>query len=169
MKPIQYITYILFAFLTLSCATSQSSTTLARNVNLSNYKYVIFSHENEGDAELDDLLLKVENHISDILEVVNSTKAMLLISRGEHVLSPNLNVKTEKWDGGQTYITINFHDYETGQSVAVIKSSGIGITVLHDQTLAYNALIKELYKAFNLPVPAPERKKWDLQIPDYYY
>ena len=162
MKHIQYITYILFAFLALSCITTQS-TTIANNVNLSKYKYVVFGHESEGDAELDDMILKVENHISEVLEVVNPARAKLLLSRGEYVLSPRINIKTEKWDGGQTYLTINFHDFDTGQSVAVIKSSGLGLTVAHDQSIAYNALVNELYKAFNLPAPMPERKTWDLQ------
>lgn len=43
---------------------------------------------------------------------------------------------------------ISFYDYDTNQSVAVVKSSGIGMTISHDQKLAYKALKKELDKTF---------------------
>ena len=59
-----------------------------------------------------------------------------------------MNVKSELWDGGHSYITINLFDYDTNQSIAVIKSSGIGITVSQDQELAYRAIKKELDKVF---------------------
>ena len=88
------------------------------------------------------------NDISEKLQVVSSEKARSLIYQGEKVLSPRINVKTEKWDGGHTYISISFYDYDTNQSVAVVKSSGIGMTISHDQKLAYKALKKELDKTF---------------------
>ena len=62
--------------------------------------------------------------------------------------SPKINVKTEKWDGGHTYISISFYDYDTNQSIAVVKSSGIGLTISQDQKLAYKAIKKELDKVF---------------------
>ena len=90
----------------------------------------------------------VQNDISQRLKVVTPYNASNLIREGKGVLSPKISVKTEKWDGGHTYITISFYDYSTNQSVAVVKSSGIGLTISHDQKLAYKALKKELDKTF---------------------
>ena len=90
----------------------------------------------------------VQNEISERLHVVSAEKATLLLSIGEKVVSPKINVKTEKWEGGQTYISVNFYDYETNQSIAVVKSSGIGWTISQDQELAYKAIKKELNKFF---------------------
>ena len=47
-----------------------------------------------------------------------------------------------------TYISISFYDYDTNQSIAVIKSSGIGWSISQDQKLAYKAIKKELDKVF---------------------
>lgn len=145
------LSYILVAFLYLflvSCASSQSTTIMAKGNIISNYKYVVFGSEDEGDAELADILMMVQNDISEKLQVVSSEKARALIREGERVLSPRINVKTEKWDGGHTYISISFYDYDTNQSVAVVKSSGIGMTISQDQKLAYQAIKKELDKTF---------------------
>lgn len=92
--------------------------------------------------------MMVQNDISNKLQVVSASRAITLINEGEHVLSPKISVKTEKWDGGHTYISISFYDYETNQSVAVVKSSGIGLSISQDQKLAYKALKKELDKTF---------------------
>ena len=132
----------------VSCASSQSTTTIAKGNNVSNYKYVVFGSEDEGDAELADILMMVQNDISEKLLVVSPEKARTLIRQGERVLSPRINVKTEKWDGGHTYISISFYDYDTNQSVAVVKSSGIGLSISQDQKLAYKAIKKELEKTF---------------------
>ena len=145
------LSYILVAFLSLffvSCASSQSTTIIAKGNSISNYKYVVFGSEDEGDAELADILMMVQTDISEKLQVVSSEKARALIREGERVLSPRINVKTEKWDGGHTYISISFYDYDTNQSVAVVKSSGIGMTIAQDQKLAYQAIKKELDKTF---------------------
>ena len=79
---------------------------------------------------------------------LSAEKAKTLIAFGEKVASPKINVKTEKWDGGHTYISISFYDYDTNQSIAVIKSSGIGWSISQDQKLAYKAIKKELDKVF---------------------
>ena len=108
----------------------------------------MFGSEDEGDAELADILMMVQNDISEKLQVVSPEKAYYLIRQGERILSPRINVKTEKWDGGHTYISISFYDYDTNQSVAVVKSSGIGLSISQDQKLAYKAIKKELDKIF---------------------
>lgn len=148
MKKVLNILVCLLSVLLVSCASSKSVTTIANGNDLSKYKYVVFGSGDEGDAELADILMMVQNDISQKLQVVSSEKARNLIYQGEYVLSPRINVKTEKWDGGHTYIAISFYDFDTNQSVAVVKSSGIGLTIDHDQKLAYKALKKELDKAF---------------------
>lgn len=90
----------------------------------------------------------VQNELSNKLTVVSSYKAIELLRHGERVMSPKISVKSEKWEGGHTYISIIFYDYDTNQSIAVIKSSGIGMTISDDQRLAYRAIKKELDKAF---------------------
>lgn len=51
-------------------------------------------------------------------------------------LTPNIHVTSEKWDGGHTYITVTFYDHGTNQSIAVVKSSGIGMSISQDQNIA---------------------------------
>ena len=142
--------FILISTLALfvSCSSSKSVTTIAKGNDISMYKYVVYGSEDEGDAELADILMMVQNDISEKLHVVSPEKARSLIYQGEMVLSPRINVKTEKWDGGHTYISISFFDYDTNQSVAVVKSSGIGLSISQDQRLAYKAIKKELDKLF---------------------
>ena len=132
----------------VSCASSKSSTVVANGLDLSKYKYVVFGDDDKGDAELSDILMLVQNAISQKLQVVSSKQALALIHQGEGVLSPKINVKTEKWDGGHTFITINFFDFNTNQSVVILKSSGIGLSISQDQKLAYKAIMKELNKTF---------------------
>lgn len=148
MKKLIYILAIITIFGLVSCASSKSTTTISKEFSLSKYKYVVFGTENDGDAELDDIIMMVQNELSEKLTVVSSSKANRLIDQGEYVLTPKINVKTEKWDGGHTYITINLYDFCTNQSIAIIKSSGIGLTISHDQKLALNAIKKELNKVF---------------------
>ena len=73
------------------------------------------------------------------------------ISKYKYVIfgkETSIHVTSEKWDGGHTYITVTFYDYNTNQSVAVIKSSGIGMTISHDQNIALNAIRKKINKLF---------------------
>lgn len=148
MKKLSFILLASVSLLLVSCASSKSVTTLAKGNDISKYKYVVFGSEDDGDAELADILMMVQNDISEKLQVVSPEKARSLIYQGEGVLSPRINVKTEKWDGGHTYISISFYDYDTNQSVAVVKSSGIGLSISQDQKLAYKAIKKELDKTF---------------------
>ena len=50
------IVIALFTTLTLlmSCASSKSTTTVLNGFSIDNYRYIIFSNENNGDAELSD-------------------------------------------------------------------------------------------------------------------
>lgn len=139
-KLINVLTAIAISLTLVSCASSQSATTIAKGNDMSRYKYVVFGNDDEGDAELADILMMVQNDISEKLQVVSLEMARSLIYQGEKVLSPRINVKSEKC--GHTYISISFYDYDTNQSVAVVKSSGIGLSISQDQKLAYKALKK---------------------------
>jgi len=116
---------------------------------LSKYEYVVLGDEITGDRDLDDILMMVENEITNTrLEVVSASKGLELVNQGKFVLSPHINVKTERHDGGHTYITIHFFEYGTQRSVAVVKSSGIGLSISQDQSIAINAIRRELQETF---------------------
>ena len=121
---------------------------MSHDTDLSKYRYVVFGNASNGDWELDDMLMLVKNEIAKKFQVISAERGMELLNIGVAVLSPSINVKTEKWDGGHTYITINFYDYGTDLSVAIIKSSGIGFSIAHDKKIALNAIRKKLNKTF---------------------
>ncbi|MCD7710105.1 MAG: hypothetical protein LUI04_01955 [Porphyromonadaceae bacterium] len=144
-----YIVCVLLVgiFYLTSCSTSKS--VVSRGADISKYSYVVFGGEITGDRELDDIGLLVQNEIAATnLKVVSASEGISKIALGEYVLTPNINVTTEKWDGGRTYIVITFYDYDTNQIVAVLKSSGIGLIISQDQSLALNGIRKKLNKIF---------------------
>ena len=100
MKRILYFPLLLIITTLISCASSKSTTTVSNGTDLSKYKYIVFGKEDDGDAELADILMMVQNELSGKLTVVSDAKAVQLIAQGESVLSPRINVKSEKWDGG---------------------------------------------------------------------
>ena len=139
--------YIIFTILVCnSCASSNAI--VSHDTDLSKYRYVVFGNASNGDWELDDMLMLVENEIAKKFQVISAERGMELLNIGVAVLSPSINVKTEKWDGGHTYIAINFYDYRTNLSVAIINSSGIGFSIAHDKKIALNAIRKKLNKTF---------------------
>lgn len=135
-----------FAVSTTSCSSS-AKLVVSNNAILSKYKYVSFGKEQSGDRELDDVMMLVQN------EIANTRLQPISLSYAPddylgYTLTPHINVKSEKWDGGHTYITITFYDLLTDQSVAVIKSSGIGMSISQDQKLALGAIRKKLQSVF---------------------
>ena len=148
MKKFVFFLASIVAIFLSSCASSKVTTTISNGYALNQYKYVVYSSENNGDAELDDIIMMVQNLISEKLQVVSADKAKDLVFNNEKVMSPKISVKTEKWDGGHTYISISFYDFNTNQNIAVVKSSGIGLSISQDQKLAYKAIKKELNKVF---------------------
>lgn len=135
-----------FAASTTSCSSS-AKLVVSNNANLSKYKYVSFGKEQSGDRELDDVMMLVQNEIANTkLQPISLTYAP--DDYLGYTLTPHINVKSEKWDGGHTYITITFYDLLTDQSVAVIKSSGIGLSISQDQKLALGAIRKKLQSVF---------------------
>ena len=106
--------------LTFTSCSSSANLVVSNGVELSNYKYVCFGNEHTGDRELDDLMMMVQNEISNTrLQTIS-----LSYAPSDYLyktLSPNIHITTEKWDGGHTYITITLYDMYDNQSVAVIK------------------------------------------------
>lgn len=151
MKATGLLIVLIFVIISfISCATSKTVTSYNAK-NISKYSYVVFGDDVVGDNGLDDVMMAVQNEIAQTrLRVLTSQEAATKIESGEFVLSPRIHITTEKWDGGHTYITITFCDYDTGQSVIVLKSSGIGLSITHDQKIAIKAIRKELRKAFVL-------------------
>ena len=149
MKAINvFVAFTIAVISFTSCATSKAITSYNAN-NISKYSYVVFGNNNSGDRGLDDVMMAVQNEIAQTrLQVLSSREGYVKIQEGKYVLSPNINITTEKWDGGHTYITITFYDYDTNQSVIVLKSSGIGLTISQDQNIAIKAIRKELQKVF---------------------
>lgn len=135
MKRISFLSILITMVLsTISLASCSSSANLviSNGANLSNYKYVSFGIEQTGDRSLDDIMMLVQNEISNTkLQPISLTYAP--DDYLGYTLSPNIHISSEKWEGGHTYITITFYDLLTDQSVAVIKSSGIGLSIAQDQ------------------------------------
>ncbi len=129
-----------------SCSSS-AKVVVSNGADVSKYKYVRINSEHTGDPELDDVMLLVENEITNT-KLQPISLAYTPDDCFGHTLIPSISIKTEKWDGGHTYITVTFYDFYTDQIVAVIKSSGIGLSISHDQQLALNALRKKLQTVF---------------------
>ena len=134
-------------FILSSCSTSKS--VISSSTDIAKYSYVVFGKTSTGDRELDDVILAVQNEIiATRLQPISDQDAFKKLISGNFILSPNINVKTEKWNGGHTYITITFHDYATDQVIIILKSSGIGSSILQDQKKAIKAISRELKKVF---------------------
>ena len=59
-----FILAITFSLTFTSCSSS-ANLVVSNGVELSNYKYVCFGNEHTGDRELDDLMMMVQNEISN--------------------------------------------------------------------------------------------------------
>lgn len=149
IKNNNHILSLLIVIGVLMSSCSSSKIVLSHNIDITKYKYVIFGNETTGDRELNDVVMVVQNQISETnLKVLSASDIVKIREVADSILTPNINVTSEKWDGGHTYITITFYDYETNQSIAVVKSSGIGMSISQDQNIALGAIKKELNKLF---------------------
>ncbi|MEZ3464996.1 hypothetical protein [Muribaculum intestinale] len=148
MKAFGLFYTIVVVIILQACSTSKS--VISHGIDLSKYSYVVFGKESIGDRELDDIVMAVQNEIANTkLDVISEQDGLAKMAVGEFVLSPNIHISRKKLDTGmQTYITITFYDYNTNQSIAVIKSSGIGVTISQEQNMALGAIRKELKKSF---------------------
>ena len=139
---------IICTIIMMACGTQSATTTLADGVSVFNYKHIAFGSKSEGSAELSDIILSVENELSRRFNVVDENEVNNLLSIGTQVLTPSIDVTSEKWNGGHTYIIISLKDLKSGKIVAVVKSSGIGMSIEEDQKRALNAITKELDSNF---------------------
>lgn len=148
MKAFGLFYTIVVVIILQACSTSKS--VISHGIDLSKYSYVVFGKESIGDRELDDIVMAVQNEIANTkLDVISEQDGLAKMAVGEFVLYPNIHISRKKLDTGmQTYITITFYDYNTNQSIAVIKSSGIGVTISQEQNMALGAIRKELKKSF---------------------
>ena len=138
---------ILFAIMLLcslvSCGTSE--TVVSTGVNLSEYEYCLLgTGSTSGDADVTDIILRVENILPEVFTIVSKERAYYLAQEGNKVLTPDISVKSEKWDGGYSYISVAFRDWSTGRLLAVTKSSGQGMSIKEDQHIALQKIRKEL-------------------------
>ncbi|MBO7125107.1 MAG: hypothetical protein J6T70_16980 [Bacteroidales bacterium] len=147
MKRLFHTFIVVLTLFIISC--SSANFVSSNGDDISKYKYIVFGKENDGDAELEDIIMQVQNELASKFTVISPNSANKILDQGAHILSPRINVKSEKWDGGHTYITIVFHDYHTNQSIAVLKSSGIGMSVSQDQKRAFSAIKREIDKLFS--------------------
>lgn len=110
LKFIKLIIPIAIIALVASC--SSSKIVLSNDANIEKYKYVIFGNELSGDRELDDVVMLVQNQIAETnLKVLSVSNASKVSECSDSILTPNIHVTSEKWDGGHTYITVTFYDY----------------------------------------------------------
>lgn len=147
MRILKSLTIITIITVIQACSTSR--VVISHDTDPSKYSYVVFWEKLTGDRELDDMIMAVQNQIAATkLTVVSKQEGLTKTILGESVLSPSIHISTEKWDGGHTYITITFWDYNTNQRIIVIKSSGIGLSISQDQNIALGAIQKKLNKIF---------------------
>ena len=83
MKKFVFFLASIVAIFLSSCASSKVTTTISNGYALNQYKYVVYSSENNGDAELDDIIMMVQNLISEKLQVVSADKAKDLVFNNE--------------------------------------------------------------------------------------
>ena len=130
----QIIPIAIIITLMTSCASSRI--VLSSNADVSKYKYVIFGSESSGDRELDDIVMAVQNQIAETnLKVLSTSNISKVLECSDSILTPNimLLLKNGMEDIHISYITVTFYDYNNNQRIAVVKSSGIGMTISHDQ------------------------------------
>lgn len=152
MKSIHKLSIlVLLSIICLLQSCSSSKVTISHDANLYAYKYIVFGQEDYtgNDDELNDIILSVQNEIAKTnLRILSLPHARNFALMENSVLSPSIAVKSEKWDGGHTYITITFYDFATHRPVIILKSSGIGLSIKQDQKIAFKAIRKQIFKTF---------------------
>ncbi len=108
----------------------------------------MFGNKTSGNGQLDDIIMEVENQIAETDLKIISVSDRYNYELADSILTPDISVTSEKWDGGKTYITVTFKNIVDNRSVVVVKSSGIGMTVGHDQSIAVKAMKKKLKQLF---------------------
>ena len=144
LKLIKHIIPIAI-IITLMASCSSSKIVLSNNANIDKYKYVILGNESS-----DDIVMAVQNQIAAInLQALSTSNISKASECSDGSLTPKIHVTSEKWDGGHTYITVTFYDYNNNQRITAVESNGIGMTVSHDQDIALGAIRKKIKKLSN--------------------
>lgn len=150
MKKILFCCFLMISCVLLSsCGSSHTVLSKYTTVPVSSYKYVVFGENQDKTVNsLDGVMMEAESDISSFLMPVSSSQARELVEKGGLILSPKIHVQTQYWDGGHTIITVDLIDWNTGRSVALLKGSGCGLSILQDQNLALRSIRKQLRKLF---------------------
>lgn len=109
-----------FSMMLISCSSS-AKMVVSNGANISKYKYVSFGKEQTGDRELDDVMLLVQN------EIVNTKLQPISLTYAPddylgYTLTPHINVKSEKWDGGHTYLPSPFMTFIQTKALQLLKA-----------------------------------------------
>lgn len=116
----QVISIAIIITLMASCASSKI--VLSSNIDISKYKYVIFGGESSGNRELDDVVMAVQNQIAETnLTVLSPSNTFKILECSDSILTPNIHVTSEKWDGGHTYITVIFQIINNDTLIKTIR------------------------------------------------
>ena len=141
LKQIMPITML--ATLAISCVSSK--VVLSNGADIGKYKYVVFGSEVSGDRNLDDVVMSVQNLIAETgLRVLPESDKSEIIEHFDSILTPYIHISS----GDKTHITVTFYDYKDNQRIAIVKSSGMGMTVSNDHNIALNAMKKKLNNLF---------------------
>ena len=119
------------AMIALMTSCASGKIVLSNDANISKYKYVIFGKETSGDRELDDVVMSVQNQIAETnLTVLSPSNTLKIFECSDSILSPNIHVTSEKWDGGHTYIGISFPPRVTVRLlVSTVRSASVSTLV----------------------------------------
>ena len=147
MKIVRWWAIVVVVMLMQACSSGKA--VLSHDADIQKYSYVVLGEEESGGGTLDDIGMAVQNAIAETrLEVIPLEDVIDKIFLGEHVLAAEIYISSEKWEGGRTYITLIFYDYDTKQRVAILKSNGMGLSNSQDRNLALRAIRKKLKKVF---------------------
>ena len=128
----QIIPIVIIITLMTSCASSKI--VLSSNADVSKYKYVIFGSESSGDRELDDIVMAVQNQIAETnLKVLSASDILKVLECSDSILTPNIHVTSEKWDGGYTYII--YHSNAIMVSCRSFSDGGYTYIIYHSNIL----------------------------------
>lgn len=159
MKNTAYLLLLALAFCFSSCYTSHTTCVNNENSILEQYKHVVFTPDS-AELELADIVMYVHNEMANIVSVVTEDKIASLLQDSNKVAYATVCASTEKWPGGHTFITIVFRDVNATTPMAVVKSSGIGVSIKNDQNIAKRAISRELRKAFGIAPVYSQPESW---------
>lgn len=145
--------YLLFAVVLLlglsSCAVLLTTPKVSKGSDISQYKYVVYNAEYNGDTSvLEDILPIVQNVLSKRLKTISSSEAQSLSGEGENILTPRIDIKSTNSKYSNVYITIGLYDLNSNHLVASVKSKGVGLFYSKDNKIHYSGIKTQLNRIF---------------------